>query len=226
MSADDPRGAVDPDGAVGSTGGAVTLATEPPRSAPHRLARAVTEILAPPCLGALTLLLLGWRATGTAGLVDGAVAALFVAGIPYAVVVAGVLAGRWNDRMLTTRRQRIVPILSNITFATVGLVMCLVTDAPGTLAAFIVAAIGTQALLFVVNLGWKISFHAGVSAGIVLILGQELGVVLIPLLAPVVVLICWARVRLREHTVAQVAIGAPVGGLALAVLYRVALLAP
>lgn len=188
-----------------------------------RTARAVTEVLAPPCIGAATLLLLGWRATGTPGLVDGAVAALFVTVIPYAVVIAGVLAGRWKDRMLTTRRQRIVPILSNIAFALVGLAICVLSGAPRELAAFIVAAIGTQALLFAINLAWKISFHAGVSAGIMLILALEIGPVLVPVLLPVVVLICWARVELREHTLAQVAVGAPVGGIALAALYQVAL---
>ncbi|GIG20764.1 hypothetical protein Cch01nite_14880 [Cellulomonas chitinilytica] len=204
----------------------MTVAVDAPPAARHRAARVVTEVLAPPCLGALTLLLLGWHATGTDGLVDGALAALFVTGIPYVVVIVGVLAGRWNDRMLTARRQRIVPILSNTTFAVVGLVVALVTGAPAAIAAFIVAAIGTQALLFVVNLGWKISFHAGVSAGIVLILAQEFGLVLVPLLAPLVVLISWARVELREHTAAQVAVGAPVGGLALAGLYHVALVIP
>ncbi|MBO9554867.1 phosphatidic acid phosphatase [Cellulomonas sp.] len=201
----------------------MTDTLDPPATAQHRLARAVTEVLAPPCLGAATLLLLGWNATGSAGLVDGAVAALFVTGIPYAVVIAGVLAGRWNDRMLTTRRQRIVPILSNIVCALVGLAVARATGAPDEIAAFVVAAIGTQALLFVVNLGWKISFHAGVSAGIALILAAELGPWLALVLAPLVVLICWARVELREHTVAQVAVGAPLGGLALAGLYQVAL---
>lgn len=201
----------------------MTDTLDAPATAQHRLARAVTEVLAPPCLGAVTLLLLGWHATGSAGLVDGAVAALFVTGIPYAVVVAGVLAGRWHDRMLTTRRQRVVPILSNIVCAVVGLAVALATGAPDEIAAFVVAAIGTQTLLFVINLGWKISFHAGVSTGIALILTGELGPWLGVVLAPVVVLICWARVALREHTVAQVAVGAPVGGLALAGLYQIAL---
>lgn len=192
-------------------------------SARHRLARLVTEVLAPPCIGAATLLLLGRKADPHSGLLDGAIAALFVTAIPYAVVVAGVLAGRWKDRMLTTRRQRIVPILSNITFALIGLVVTRLTHAPDELAAFIIAAIGTQALLFLINLLWKISFHAGVSTGIMLILAQEYGLRLVPILAPLVVLVCWARVEVNEHTPAQVAVGAPVGGIALAVLYHLAL---
>jgi hypothetical protein len=201
----------------------VTLDVQVPArpSARDRAARAVTEVLAPPCIGAAALLLLGWSATGSAGLVDGAVAALFVTGIPYAVVIVGVLTGRWDDRMLTTRRQRVVPILSNIAFALVGLVVSLLTGAPPEIAAFVIAAVGTQALLFLINLTWKISFHAGVSAGIALILAQEYGSRLLLVLVPAVVLVCWARVRLHEHTRAQVAVGVPVGGLALSVLYDV-----
>jgi hypothetical protein len=200
-----------------------TLLAPLPLTASGRLARAVTEVLAPPCIGAALLVMLGWRYGGVSGLGDGALAALFVTGLPYAVVIIGVLRGRWHDRMLTTRRQRIVPILSNITFAVLGLVVSLARGAPPALAAFIIAAIGTQALLFVINLAWKISFHAGVATGIALIVAMELGWWVLPVLAPVVVVICWARVALREHTLAQVIVGAPVGGLALALIYRFAL---
>jgi hypothetical protein len=187
-----------------------------------RLARLVTEVLAPPCIGAAALVLVGWRAGGAAGLVSGAVCALFVTVLPYAVVIAGVRAGRWSDRMLTSRRQRVVPILSNIAFAAVGLVHAVATDAPRAVVALVVAAIGTQALLFAINLAWKISFHAGVSAGLGVVLAHELGPAVLPLAVPVVLLVCWARVALREHTLAQVTVGAPVGGGALAALYVLA----
>lgn len=199
------------------------LAPVAPATTSGRLGRLVTEVLAPPCIGAATLLLLGWRATGSPGLLEGAIAALFVTALPYAVVIIGVRSGRWKDRMLTTRRQRIVPILSNIGFAIAGLVIAIVRDAPPGIAAFIIAAIGTQAVLFVINLAWKISFHAGVSAGIAAILAAEFSPSLLALLVPLVVLICWARVAVREHTVAQVIIGAPVGGAALALIYHQAL---
>src|SRR5699024_6630951 len=93
------------------------LAPAPPPTTSGRLGRIVTEVLAPPCIGAAALLLLGWSAAGPPGLLEGAVAALFVTALPYAVVIVGVRSGRWKDRMLTTRRQRIVPILSNVAFA-------------------------------------------------------------------------------------------------------------
>lgn len=202
---------------------AEVLAPIAPPTTAGRIGRAVTEVLAPPCIGAATLLLLGWHGAGIPGLIEGAIAALFVTALPYAVVIAGVRAGRWKDRMLTTRRQRIVPILSNIAFAILGLVVAIARDAPPAIAAFIIAAIGTQALLFAINLAWKISFHAGVSAGIAIILATAFGPDLLWVLAPIVLLICWARVAVREHTVAQVTVGAPVGGAALAFFYHLAL---
>ncbi|MBX9244631.1 phosphatidic acid phosphatase [Actinotalea ferrariae] len=191
---------------------------------PHgRLGRVVTEVLAPPCIGAATLLLLGWRGAGLPGLLEGAVAALLVTVLPYAVVIIGVRSGRWKDRMLTTRRQRIVPILSNIAFAIAGLIIAILRDAPLSIAAFIIAAIGTQAILFVINLAWKISFHAGVSTGIAIILASEFSPTLLVVLIPLVVLVGWARVAVREHTVAQVLVGAPVGGASLALIYQYSL---
>lgn len=190
----------------------------------RRFARLVTEVLAPPCIGAATLLSLGWNSNGWQGLYWGLVAAIFVTVIPYAVVIVGVKIGRWKDRMLTTRRQRIVPIISNIGFAVIGLVITVsAPNAPREIPAFIGAAIGTQALLFLINLTWKISFHAGVSAGMSAILAMTFGTRILFILIPLVVLICWARVRLREHTVAQVVVGVPVGGVALGVIYDLAL---
>lgn len=202
----------------------MTLIDAPaPPSGRSVTARWITEVLAPPFTATATLLLLGFHATRMQGLRDAALAALFVAAIPYAVVIAGVLTGRWKDRMLTTRSQRYIPILSNIFFASIGLAIMLIGDAPPELAAFIAAVIGTQAFLYLINFAWKISFHAGGSAGMSVVLAYEFGSYLLAFLLPVVFLICWARVHLQEHTFAQVTAGVPVGGLVMGLLYHFAL---
>lgn len=185
-----------------------------------RIARLVTEVLAPPNLAVLVLLLLGLR-EGALGWA--AVGALFVAVLPYLVVIVGVRRGVWRDRMLTTRRERIVPIISNVSFAVVGFGILAASPAPAPLTAFLGAAIATQVVLFAVTLFWKISFHSGVAAGILVILALELGWPVAAVLSPLVVVIAWSRVVLREHTVAQVVWGAPVGAVLLGSTYTGAL---
>lgn len=202
----------------------MTLIDAPaPPSGRSVTARWITEVLAPPFTVTATLLVLGSHADGLPGLREAALAVLFVAAIPYAVVIAGVLTGRWKDRMLTTRSQRYIPILSNMFFASIGLALMLVRDAPTELAAFIAAVIGTQAVLYLVNFAWKISFHSGGSAGMSVVVAYEFGGWMLAILLPVVFLICWARVHLQEHTLAQVAAGVPVGGIAMGLLYHFAL---
>ena len=177
-----------------------------------RFARLVTEILAPPNLGVLVLLALGLR---SGALPWSLVGALFVSVLPYAVVIVGVRRGIWRDRMLTDRRQRLVPIISNVSFALVGFLILLASPAPRELPAFLGMAIAAQVALFVVTLFWKISFHSGVAAGALVVVGLEFGWIVAVILSPLVVLIAWSRVELREHTVAQVVAGAPVGAVLL-----------
>jgi len=173
-----------------------------------RFARLVTEILAPPNLGVVMLLALGLR---SGALLWALVGALFVSVLPYAVVIIGVRRGIWRDRMLTNRRERLVPIISNVSFALVGFLILLGSPAPRELPAFVGMALAAQVALFAVTLFWKISFHSGVAAGVVVVAGLEFGWIVAVVLSPLVVLIAWSRVELREHTVAQVVAGAPVG---------------
>ncbi|MFB7800429.1 hypothetical protein [Isoptericola sp. NPDC056134] len=187
-----------------------------------RLARAITEVLAPPNLGVLILVALGLREGALGWALLGS---LFVSLLPYLVVIIGVRRGVWRDRMLTTRRERIIPLISNVSFAVAGLVVLALSPAPRELPAFLGAAIATQAVLFLVTLVWKISFHSGVAAGMLVITGLEFGWGIALCLAPLVLVIAWSRVQLREHTVAQVVAGAPVGALLLGGSYAAILAA-
>ena len=63
---------------------------------------------------------------------------------------------------------------------------------------------------WVVTLVWKLSIHAAVVAGAVTILVQVFGLPLL-VLAPLVALVCWSRVALRDHTPAQTVAGAALG---------------
>jgi uncharacterized membrane protein len=61
-----------------------------------------------------------------------------------------------------------------------------------------------------VNLGWKLSIHTGVAAGSVAVLVLVSGPPLLAL-SPIVRLIGWARVELRDHSPAQATVGAVLG---------------
>ncbi len=67
---------------------------------------------------------------------------------------------------------------------------------------------------------WKISIHALVAAGVAVTFSVVFGALLLPawLLAAAV---CWSRVRLGDHTTAQVIAGAVVGACATGLMFPV-----
>ena len=89
---------------------------------PQRLARAVTEVLAPAVLVSVLLVLLGWHSTGFRGrgLLLGLVAALFESVLPFLYILSGVRRGRLSDRHVGERSQRLVPLLVGASVAGVA----------------------------------------------------------------------------------------------------------
>ncbi|MBN1171922.1 MAG: phosphatase PAP2 family protein, partial [Micromonosporaceae bacterium] len=64
----------------------------------------------------------------------------------------------------------------------------------------------------VVSHWWKMSIHAAVASGAAMIAALVVGVPWVVLgLLPLVALVGWSRVRLYDHTMAQVVVGAIVG---------------
>lgn len=184
-----------------------------------RLARAVTEVLAPTSLAAAQVLLVSWdSAPGMAGLAWGLLAATFCGLLPAGIVLVGVRRHRWTDRHLRTRQQRPVPLLAGIASFLVGLGMLVVLDAPRQLTALVVAMLTGLAATLVVNLWWKLSIHTAAAGGTVAILILTYGSAL-TLAIPAVAVVAWSRVRLGDHTPAQTAAGALLGGLIATVVF-------
>lgn len=73
-------------------------------------------------------------------------------------------------------------------------------------------------LALLVTAFWKISIHAVIVAGTVVILVLVLGLPLTAL-APLVALTAWARVALGDHTPAQVMAGGALGAIVAGVVF-------
>jgi membrane-associated phospholipid phosphatase len=94
----------------------------------------------------------------------------------------------------------------------VALALLVVMGAPTLLVATVTAMLVALAVTVPVTLRWKISFHAAVSAGTVVVFAHVLPAWPAAIAgAAVVALVCWARVRLTHHTWPQVIVGAVVG---------------
>jgi membrane-associated phospholipid phosphatase len=186
----------------------------------RRVARLVTEVLAPAPIAAVLLLIVAWRSAPTIPqrVAWGVVAVLFAILSPLLFVLRGVRRGTLTDHHVGLREQRPLPLLVGMACVLAGLMPMLVWGAPRELVALVAAMLAGLLVSLLVTLVWKLSLHAGVAAGSLVILVLEFGPPLLALL-PVVALVGWARVEAGDHSPAQVAVGALLGAAVAAAVF-------
>src|SRR5262249_5985232 len=136
-------------------------------------------------------------------------------GVPAAVIALGVRNGRLDSHHIVDRARRTGPLLAAVAAVLAALVLLVALRAPTLLVATVTAMLVALAVTVPITLRWKISFHAAVSAGTVVVIAHVLPAVPTAVVGTLVVaLVCWARVRLAHHTAAQVIAGALVGAAA------------
>ncbi len=190
----------------------VSFAPDSRRTARYRAARAISEIFAPVPLGAVVVTYFAWRFSSTTGaaLRGAAIGVLLGLIVPFSYLLRQVRHGRVTDRHVGIRTQRPRILLAFIGAVTAALAILLALGAARELIALLGAGVVGAAVAFAITLRWKISIHTGVIAGVVTILILALGPWAFSL-APLVALVGWARVTVKDHTPAQVIAGAVIG---------------
>lgn len=177
------------------------------------VAKVVTEVCSPAVVVVLLPLAVAWHATGhrvgpTA--LWGLVVAVFSSVLPMVFIIRGARQGRWDGHHVRNRDGRLVPLLLCLLTTLVGLAVLLLGGAPRDVVALDLAMLTTLLVCTGITQWWKISLHSAVAGGaaatMVLIYGplSLVGV-------PIVLLVGWSRVVVRDHTVAQVVAGTLIG---------------
>ena len=179
----------------------------------ERLAQVVTEVLSPAVIVVLLPFAVAWNATGHAVLPTIAwsvVVAVFYSVLPMVFIVRGARRGKWDGHWVRERERRFLPLMMCLVSALAGLVILLVWHAPRDVVALAWSMVTVLIACVVITKWWKVSLHATVAGGaaatVILIYGWMMAV-----LVPLVALVAWARVRVRDHTAAQVVVGALLG---------------
>ncbi|AXG82679.1 phosphatase PAP2 family protein [Streptomyces paludis] len=174
-------------------------------------ARTVTNVFQPRNLLLVCMPGVGWAAAGDwTGLPWGLLAALCAGLIPAGYIEWRRKRGAWGDRHVVDRTKR-APIFLVIlgSIGTGSLIMVLGGAPAGILAAMLGLWAMTVGLL-AVNTVWKISVDATVGSGVVALLAAAhspwwlLGYAM-------TLAVCWSRVALKYHTVAQTVAGTGLG---------------
>jgi membrane-associated phospholipid phosphatase len=127
--------------------------------------------------------------------------------VPMLFVYAAYLAGLISSPDLPRRSERLQPALFSTLCAVAAYPLLRSVSAPPLFLSLDAALALQMALLALVTVWWKISYHAAGAAGLAIValaIGEPS--VAIPLLA-LPALVGWARVRLGRHTPSQVAAG-------------------
>ncbi|NUT34070.1 MAG: hypothetical protein HOV79_13465 [Hamadaea sp.] len=187
----------------------------------HDLARRVTDGLEPKNWILALTLVAGWHTARLPGIGWGAVSALFAAVLPVMFIRRGITLGRWTDRHVGVIRHRLVVMAFILASVVTGLTLMIGFGAPRPLIALTAAMFATLLGLALITPRWKVSVHAAVAAGAVL-----LGALTVSpwtlLLAPLVAVVAWSRVVLKDHTVGQVVVGSLLGPAIAAATYLLA----
>ncbi len=188
-----------------------------------RLAKIITEVFAPVPIGVIVITFIAWYfAQATAEAIRGiAIGVLLGLLVPFGYLLRQVRNGSVTDHHVGLRAQRPHILLVFFVAVLITLVALVSLGSPRELIALIGASIAGLVVALLITLFWKISIHAGVIAGIVVIFIELFGWHML-LLAPLVAIVGWARVEVGDHTSAQVIAGALTGaaisGIAFAVL--------
>ncbi|MCL5108047.1 MAG: hypothetical protein M1401_04130 [Chloroflexi bacterium] len=190
------------------------------RGSRRQLARLVTELLAPAPTVAMLLLVVSWHSAAAASeaLRWALLSVLFAAALPFLYIVRGVRRKRLTDIHVYRREQRPRVLLIGIGSVLVGFTLLTLLGAPRDLVALVGAMAVGLASSTLVTLFWKVSVHTAVNSGavtiLVLVFGEGLLVV-----APLVALVGWARVQVKDHSPAQVVVGAALGAAVAAAVF-------
>ncbi|MFH9615187.1 hypothetical protein [Streptomyces pratensis] len=175
------------------------------------VARTVTDVLQPRNVLLVGMLAIGVAAAGDwTGLPWGLLGALCAGLVPAGYIEWERARGTWGDRHVVDRTQR-APIFLVIlgSLGTGALIMVLGRAPLGILIAMISLWVMTTVLL-AVNTLWKISVDSAVASAVVALLSVAHSPWWLCAGAAALA-VCWSRVALRYHTVAQTAAGAAVG---------------
>lgn len=175
-----------------------------------RLARWISDFISPPIIAIAFLAMAVWY-TNEPGTWRYAVLCGFVSIAMPAIYIAWLIKkGRVVDFHLPHRHERIRPFALTALSLAVALGILHKSHAPAPFIDAIEATFLLVVVLLFITFFWKISIHTSTLAGLITLAALCLGKEAL-FLAPLVVIVGWARVHLRRHTLAQTIAGVPVG---------------
>lgn len=180
-------------------------------------ARTVTDVLQPRNVLLAGMLAIGLASAGDwTGLPWGFLGALCAGLVPAGYVEWERSRGTWGDRHVVDRTQRAPIFLVILGSLGAGSLIMVVGHAPAGILIAMISLWAMTIVLLAVNTVWKISVDSAVASAVVALLCAVHSLWWLSACVPALA-VCWSRVALRYHSVAQTAAGASLGAATAAV---------
>ncbi|MBK8899932.1 MAG: hypothetical protein IPM53_01995 [Anaerolineaceae bacterium] len=178
-----------------------------------RAARVYSNVVSPPVMFAVVGLAFGLYARpGLVGFLWAAVYGLLVSLAPILVVLYLLRSGRIAELHMSNTRERHIPYLSAVLFAGVAYGLIAGFNGPDLLRCLALFNVIELAALAAINSLWLISLHATGAMASAVLVGLVFGwPVSLWVGIPLVVSVCWVRLFLKRHTMAQILAGLGLG---------------
>jgi len=174
----------------------------------HKLARFISTLFVPPSFTIIIFTIFAFTLESEPSKQVVTILTALVFGFIAPIILFLILRkkGKLADQDASIKEERTIPFLIAIIFYLIGLWIMIKYDLNIISIAFWFCYISNTIITIVINKFWKISAHAmgvaGPFAALVFVFGW-IGIILLP----IVLLVGWARVELKCHTLTQVIAG-------------------
>ncbi|MGB9594246.1 MAG: hypothetical protein ACPL7R_08930 [Anaerolineae bacterium] len=178
------------------------------------LARRISDVFSPPVLSGSVAVFLTKLATSSwvAALTWSSLYILLADLLPLAYLVRLVRQGKVGDLHVAIRSQRLRPLMVTLVCMALAFAAAVALGAPRPLNVFLGITLVQGVLLTAITVFWQISFHAAAASAMVCAVAVVYGTLAALFLTPILIVVAWARLRLRRHTFRQIVAGAAVSG--------------
>jgi membrane-associated phospholipid phosphatase len=177
-----------------------------------RAARTISNIISPPVIFAVMGLALAlYELPSWEGLLWAAIYGFWVSLVPSLLVGYLLKTGRISDLHMSNTKERRWPYVTSVIGSIIALFFIQLFDGPELLRCLAIFSIIELTALGVITNFWLISIHATAMAAATVISGLVFGWWTLIILVPLTAAVCFLRLFLRRHDVAQVAAGLVLG---------------
>ena len=178
-----------------------------------KTARIFSNVVSPPVMFAVVGLAFGLYASPNwQGFLWAVVYGLLVSLAPILVVVYLLKTGRIAELHMSNTRERNIPYLSAILFAGIAYWILADFNGPDLLRCLALFNVIELAALAIINHFWLISLHATGAMASAVLIGLVFGwPISLLTTGPMVLSVCWVRLFLKRHNLAQIVAGLALG---------------